>query len=116
MKRINPFVTGIVVVPLMLGGCTWLAGVFGGTPDATTKTTIVETFTDGCNAYAAALSIAADALTANLLSATQISEVQQAKALADPICTGPQPTNLASAFVTVATATLSLGKVNAGGQ
>lgn len=112
MKRI--LLAAIVILPL--GGCTWFANLVGGTPDATTKTTIVETFTDGCNAYAAALSIAADALTANVLSDTQISEVQQAKALADPICKGPQPTNLAAAFVTVATATLSLGKVNAGGQ
>jgi hypothetical protein len=81
-----------------------------------TKTTIVEAFADGCNAYAAALSIAADALTANLLSATQINDVNAAKAVADPLCKGPQPTSLTSAFVSVATATLSIGKVNAGGQ
>lgn len=104
----------VAMVLLPLGGCTWLAGVFGGTPSAQTKTTIVEVFADGCHTYAAALNLAAQALTANLLTEAQIAQVNQAKAIADPICTGPQPTNLAAAFVSVASATVSIGQATKG--
>lgn len=106
----------IAALSLPLGACSWLAATFGDSPSPTTKTTIVETFRDGCEAYAAALNLAAQALTANTLSDAQIADVNQAKAIADPICKGPQPTNLAAAFVSVAEASLSIGKVNAGGQ
>lgn len=110
MKRYIP----IAMALLMLSGCTWLANTFGGTPDANTKTTIVEVFSDSCHTYAAALNLAAQALTANLLTEAQIAQVNQAKAIADPICTGPQPTNLAAAFVSVASATVSIGQATKG--
>ena len=99
---------------LPIAGCTWLANTFGGNPDQPTKTTIVEVFADGCHTYAAALKLAAQALTANLLTEAQIAQVNQAKTIADPICTGPQPTNLAAAFVSVASATVSIGQATKG--
>ena len=105
-----------LAIPLLgsLGGCTTIANWFGGTPDANTKTTIVEVFADSCHTYAAALKLAAQALTANVLTEAQITQVSQAKAIADPICNGPEPTNLAAAFVSVASATVSIGQATGG--
>jgi hypothetical protein len=110
MRRL--ILAAALLIPL--GGCTTIANWFGGMPSAQTKTTIVEVFADSCHTYAAALNLAAQALAANLLTEAQIAQVQQAKAIADPICTGPQPTNLAAAFVSVASATVSIGQATKG--
>jgi hypothetical protein len=112
MKRY--LIVAALLVPL--SGCQTIAGWFGGKPTQTTKTTIVEVFADGCHTYAAALNLAAQTLQAGKLTEAQINDVKTAKAIGDPICTGPQPTNLASAFVAVAGATYSIGTATQGAQ
>lgn len=104
----------VATVLLPLGGCTWLAGVFGGTPTAQTKTTIVEVFADACHAYASTLRLATQALQANLLTDQQIVAVDQARGVATPICTGPQPTNFAVALVSVTEATANVALASKG--
>lgn len=66
-----------------------------------TKSAVVEVFSDACNAYATALTIAASALNNNLLSEADIAKVDQAKTSGDAICKGPQPTDYVAAAVNV---------------
>lgn len=98
----------IAIVALGLSGCAWLANNLGGTPSQGTKATIVEVFADSCNAYASALNLATQAMQANLLSEAQIADIEKARSGATPVCTGPQPTNLASAWVIVNEALLAI--------
>lgn len=104
----------VAMVLLPLGGCTWLASVFGDNPTQATKTTLVEVFADACHAYASTLRLATQALQANLLTDKQVAVVDQARSVATPICTGPQPTNFAVALVSVTEATANIALASKG--
>lgn len=118
MRRIA--LAGMVLLPL--GGCTFLANTFGGTPDQPTKTAIVETFIDACSLYAGALKDAATAANAGLLSDGQKAKIH---AIRPPIegtgpgtgvCppNAPEPVNATAALVTVVQATASIKSAIAG--
>lgn len=93
---------------LSLGGCTWLASTFGGTPDPSTQTAIVHSFVTACDAYRTVLNAAASARAAHLLTPEQIATVEDVRPGANGLCLGPMPTNVAGSAVIVVTATAQI--------
>jgi hypothetical protein len=98
----------VATFALGLGGCTWLANTLGGTPDASTQTAIVHSFTTACEAYAQALKAAAVARQAHALSDAQVATIDAVRPGANGLCQGPMPTNVASSAVIVVTATAQI--------
>jgi hypothetical protein len=95
---------------LLLGGCTWLANTFGGTPDQTTKTAIVEGFIDACDIYVAALKDATAAQTSHLLSDAVVVKIHAIRPGIEAICPpkGTMPENATGALVTVVQGTAQI--------
>ena len=91
-----------------LGGCTTLANIFGGTPDASTQTAIVHSFTTACTAYKVALDAAAVARAGHLLSDTAVAKIDAVRPGANGLCLGPMPQNVAGSAVIVVTATATI--------
>ena len=95
---------------LPLGGCTWLANTFAGTPDQSTKTAIVEGFIDACDIYAAALKDAAVAAQAHLLNDAAIARIKAIRPGVESICPpqGTMPENATGALVSVVQGTAQI--------
>lgn len=103
-----------LLIPLALllpiGGCTWLANTFGGTPDPATETAIVNGFLDACQLYGSALQDATVAANANLLSADTKAKIKAVRPGIESICppAGTMPTNATAALVTVVEGTAQI--------
>jgi hypothetical protein len=94
----------IAAIALPLGGCTWLANTFGGTPSAGTQTAIVHGFEAGCDAfYKGALKAAFVADDAHLLTDAVKADIHTVRLSVDAICPpgGTMPTNATSALLVV---------------
>lgn len=104
MKRIA--YVGLLLASL--GGCTWLANTVGGTPDASTQTAIVHSFTAACEAYAQTLNAASVARAGHLLSDAAVAKIDAVRPGANGLCLGPMPTNVAGSAVIVVTATATI--------
>lgn len=95
---------------LLLGGCTWLASTFGGTPSAQTQTDIVNGVLAACETYKVALEAATVVQTAGKFTPQQVADIKAARPGIESICppAGTMPTNLTTALVTIAEGTATI--------
>ncbi len=93
-----------------------LLAACGSANTQATKSGIVVAIADACRAYATTLNLAADAEDAKLLSQAAVTKIDKARAGANSLCEGPQPTDLPSALVAVTTATAQIAAAYIGGK
>ena len=100
----------IAAIALPLGGCTWLAGVFGGSPSGQTQTDIVHGVLAGCQTYKIALEAAIVVQKAHKFSDAQVAEIKAVRPGIESICPpgGTMPTNLTTALVIIAEGTATI--------
>jgi hypothetical protein len=111
-------IAAALILPLALGGCSWLKTQFGLTgTDAQGQPVdpAVQSWKVACGIYSTATAVIPALVAANLIDAKGLQIAQDAEAGIDEICS-KQPTDLAGAITTIMSAAAKVATVAAQAQ
>jgi len=87
MARLTVSVYGLSAVAFVLAGC------LSTSAPVSDRQTVFNSLSDACHAYASALRVAAVANGSGRLNDDQVMLVDTARAIVNPVCDGPAPTD-----------------------